>query len=141
MFGIFLQHKRKANIVLGIIILLVAGFFFFGCAPSQLMIEDHLKATQSARDISRDLAEDFLISWPMISGAIDGLFRDRLDELPGRTIDAKKRLDELAKQDTWTDWELGEAGGLGGNIFVSVVKEALKMFRPDLLDLIPVIFL
>ena len=94
----------------------------------------------------RQVAKDYLLIWPMQSGFIKGALGPRMDEMPAQAITAIEELDILAGQYNSTDpnefgdYDLGLSLGLRVRLLGAVVQEALKMYAPDVLDLIPLIF-
>lgn len=97
-------------------------------------------------EATRQVAKDYLVIWPMQSGFIKGALGPRMDEMPAQAVDAISELDVLAEQlntidpNNIKDQDLGLSLGLRVRLLGAVVQEALKMYAPDVLDLIPLIF-
>lgn len=95
---------------------------------------------------ARQVAKDYLLIWPMQSGFIKGALGPRMDEMPAQAIAAINELDLLSEQfasvdpNDIGDYDLGLSLGLRVRLLGEVVQEALKMYAPDLLDLMPLLF-
>jgi hypothetical protein len=83
-----------------------------------------------------EVAKNQLRAWPPLSGAIRGSLD--IDQLPKESVDAMDRLDVLAQDpNSLTDFELGEALGLRIKLINAVIKEIIKEYAPEILELIP----
>lgn len=97
-------------------------------------------------EAARQVAKDYLTIWPMQSGFIKGALGPRMDEMPEQVVAAINELDQLAEQlnaidpNDIKDQDLGLSLGLRVRLLGAVVKEALEMYAPDVLDLIPLLF-
>jgi len=95
---------------------------------------------------ARQVALDYLTIWPMQSGFIKGALGPRMDEMPAQVVDAIDELDRLSDELSLTDpnsigdEDLGLSLGLRVRLLGAVVQEALKMYAPDVLDLVPLLF-
>ena len=96
-------------------------------------------------ETTRQVALNYLSIWPLHSGIIKGALGPRMDELPAQAVDAINELDQLAEQaggdpNSYSDEDLGLSLGLRVRILVSVVGEALKLYAPDVLEFVPMLF-
>lgn len=89
---------------------------------------------------ARVVAEQCLDNWPFVSGFIKGVLGGRINELPNETVQALKRLDEIAAQTETTDYELGEFLGLKAQVIGSVVQIIIEKYAPNAIDFLPLIF-
>lgn len=80
-----------------------------------------------------EIAETYLIIWPVQSGLIRGALGDDLSKLPAEAVKAMGELDELAKRPSvdMTDQDWGYSLGLRVRIMSTIVMEALKIYAPD----------
>jgi len=73
--------------------------------------------------------------WPFTSGTIRGSID--LKNLPQRAVDAMNELDELStKVDTLTDQEIGRGLGLWIQLQISLVRDAIRQFAPEILPML-----
>jgi hypothetical protein len=124
-------------------IILVLFAFLMGCAGMREGVvrvseEDIINA-----QISREVALNLLQTWPINSGFIRGALGDRITEMPEQALNAMDRLDELAieylaGEHEIDDWEAGESLGLRIRLMAATVREALMMFAPEVLQMLPV---
>ena len=97
-------------------------------------------------DAVRESALNWLQIWPMQSGFIKGALGPRVDEMPMQVIEAIDELDLLSEHlstvdpNEIEDYDLGLSLGLRVRLLGAVVEEALKMYAPDVIDLIPLLF-
>lgn len=117
-----------------------------GCAAMRKTATDISSEEVKNLEATRQVAKDYLTIWPMQSGLIKGALGPRMDEMPTQAIAAINELDTLSEKlneadpNSIKDYELGLSLGLRIRLLGSVVQEALKLYAPDVLDLIPVIF-
>lgn len=96
-------------------------------------------------EATRQVAKDYLTIWPMQAGFIQGALGTRIDELPTQAVDAMTELTTLAEKynsdpNLIEDYDLGMSLGLRFRTLGAVVEEALRMYAPDVFDLIPLLF-
>lgn len=80
-----------------------------------------------------EIAETYLLIWPVQSGLIRGALGPDMDKLPAEAVRAMGELDELAKRPSadMTDQDWGYSLGLRVRIMGTIVMEALKLYAPD----------
>lgn len=110
------------------------------CAPfRQAGLEISYEEVENAEAI-REIAYNYLKSWPVFSGLIRGSLGPQMSELPAQAVDAMDELDELAKRlDECSDHELGYSLGLKIRLLSAVVIETLDFYAPELLRYVPII--
>ena len=96
-------------------------------------------------DAVRESALNWLQIWPMQSGFIKGALGPRVDEMPMQVIEAIDELDLLSEHLAGAFYQLLRSpspvgGSLKTRLLGAVVEEALKMYAPDVIDLIPLLF-
>jgi len=116
--------------------LILAATLAFGCSHSGALVNLTAEDVQNA-EAMKAAAENLLKTWPVYSGIMVGALGDRIKDLPQRAIVAMATLDVLASKQGWTDYELGLSLGLRIHIAAATVTEAIKMYAPDLIDLLP----
>jgi len=124
--------KKITIIIIGIIIIIS------GCAQRETLIDLTGEDVKNAEAI-KAMAENLLKTWPIYSGILVGALGDRMKDLPQRAIVAIATLDSLAIQGDWTDYELGLSLGLRVHIAAATVTEAIRLYAPDLLDVLPML--
>lgn len=129
----------KKQIVTLLLCLLVAGCA--GLRQSAIDIsEEEVKNAEAARIV----AVNYLAIWPIQSGIIREALGARLEELPAQAVSAMDELDQLAEQmndpNDYTDYDLGRSLGLRVRLCGSVVQEALEIYAPDIINLVPILF-
>jgi len=98
--------------------------------------EEELKNAEACRTI----ATNYLEIWPIQSGFIRGSLGARIAMLPSQAIDAMDELDALAaKPEALTDNDLGYSLGLRLRMLDEIVLEALKLYAPDVFQMIGVL--
>jgi len=91
-------------------------------------------------DACRTIATNYLEIWPIQSGFIRGALGVRIAMLPSQAIAAMDELDALAeKQEAPTDKDLGYSLGLRLRMLDEIVLEALKLYAPDVFQMIGVL--
>jgi len=112
-----------------------------GCAVLRKSAVDISKEEVKNTDTAREVATNYLLIWPMQSGFIKGALGPRLDELPTQVVEAISELDELSAKDPneIDDYDRGLSLGLRVRLLGAVVREALKQYAPDVLELLPLI--
>lgn len=127
-------------------LLIVALLSLVGCVAIRESALNISAEEVKNNEVTRQVALNYLSIWPMQSGFIQGALGPRLDELPAQAVEAIDELDRLADQLSITDpnsiedWDLGLSLGLRVRLLTAVVQEALEMYAPDVLDLIPLLF-
>lgn len=111
-----------------------------GCqAMRQTALDISLEEVENAKT-TREVALNYLKSWPVFSGLIRGALGPQMQELPLQAVEAMDELDDLAlNADECTDHELGYSLGLRVRLLSAVVIEALKFYAPEMLDFVPII--
>lgn len=112
-----------------------------GCeSMRQTALDISLEEVENAKT-TREVALNYLKSWPVFSGLIRGALGPQMQELPLQAVEAVDALDELATRvDECSDHELGYALGLKIRLLSSVVQEAIKMYAPELIEYVPLLF-
>lgn len=130
--------KRKVLIILASLVLL-AGLI--GCVG---MRGDIVKITEEDKlnaETSRIAAKNLLSTWAVNSGFVRGsLGPDRMNALPMGVVKAMDELDVLANKTIWTDFELGYSLGLRVRLLSEIVAQALKLYAPEVLRYLPLVF-
>ena len=127
----------KKFMALGLVLclLLGSGCAFFRRSALRLSEEDLKNA-----EVSRTIAKNCLKTWPLNSGFIRKALGSSIDKLPKEAVTAMDELDTLAaKKEELTDKEAGEVLGLKVIFAGSLVREAVKQYAPDILDLLPAV--
>ena len=127
-----------------IIVAILSLILLNGCtAMRQATIDISIEEVKNAT-VAREVASNYLSIWPIQSGFIKGALGSRMDEMPQQAINAIEELDQLAAQcidpNNCLDYDLGLSLGLRVRILTSVVGEALKIYAPDIIDLVPMLF-
>jgi uncharacterized protein YceK len=126
-----------------IIILMAIVLIVSGCAGMQKMTLDISKQDLKNAATSRQIAKNFLSTWPLNSGYIRGALGPNIVQLPLSTVFALDELDALAEKyakGKISDVDLGGALGTYTRLLSSVVQNALKIYAPDVLKYIPIVF-
>lgn len=113
-----------------------------GCALTRQTAIDISSEEVENMDAVRVVARNYLSIWPMQSGAIRAALGSRIDALPAQAVEAMDELDDLAAVDdpnSYTDYQLGASLGLRVRILCDLVVEALKMYAPDVLEVVPLL--
>ena len=120
------------------------------CIVLCLMLAGCALIRQTALDVAREEVKNAetacevaglqLEAWPPFSGAVRKALD--VDQLPKKAVDAMDELDELARAykadpNSLDGFQLGGALGLRIKILSEVVKEAIKTYAPDILELVP----
>ncbi|MDD1778547.1 MAG: hypothetical protein LUQ65_10300 [Candidatus Helarchaeota archaeon] len=130
--------RRKILIGLATIILLAT---IFGCGTMRKDIIAIVNEDVANAQTSREAAKKMLSVWLINSGFIrGGLGPARMGELPKGVVDAMDELDKLASKTEWTDFELGMSIGLRVRLLTEIVAQALKLYAPEVLKYIPMVF-
>lgn len=126
----------KTVIALFCTIILICGCTMMRETAIDISEEELLNA-----EMAREVASNYLSMWSIQSGFIRGALGSRIDELPAQAVNAMDELDQLAIADpnSYTDYDLGLSLGLRARLLGSVVQEALRMYAPDILDLLPIL--
>lgn len=137
---------NKLSTIVLIILLTVTVILAEGCSPLR---KNAIKISESeVKNLvaTQEIARNYLKIWPMQSGFIKGALGPRMDEMPEQVVAAINELDQLADQlnnkdpNDIKDYDLGLSLGLRVRLLGAVVQEALSMYAPDVLDLIPLLF-
>jgi len=95
---------------------------------------------------TQTVARNYLQIWPIQSGFIHGALDHRQGEFPEYVIEAMNELDALAAKlgntdpNSIADYDLGLSLGLRVRLLGAVVEEALRMYAPDILGVLPLMF-
>ena len=127
-----MKNKVCIFILIGLISLLTA------CGATRETIinlsESDIKNVEALKVVSRNL----LKSWRFYSGLIRKSLGVSIVRLPSEAITAMEDLDELALTvDELSDYELGSALGSRIMLLGAVVREAIRLYAPSVLDLLP----
>ncbi len=124
-----------------LLILVLISILSFGCAGMRGDIVKIVDEDAANAVISREVAKKLLSSWLINSGFVRGsLGPGRMAELPKGVVDSMDELDKLAKQTIWTDFELGTSLGLRVRLLSEIVAQALKLYAPEVLRYLPLVF-
>lgn len=88
-------------------------------------------------EASKQLARDFLSTWPLNSGFIRASLGENIDKLPHQAVKAMDELDTLAAKTGWSDFELGASLGLRVRMLGSLIVATLQQYFPNVLKDIP----
>lgn len=92
-------------------------------------------------EMLKEMARNHLSAWPTNSGFIKAALGAKINEIPASAVQAMDELDELAAKKEWTDEELGRTIGLRVHLLVTSVREALDLFAPEILNMLPALLL
>lgn len=124
-----------------LLVLTLVTVLCFGCAG---MRGDIVKITEEDKlnaETSRIAAKNLLITWSVNSGFVRGsLGPERMNALPMGVVKAMDELDVMANKTTWTDFELGYSLGLRVRLLSEIVAQALKLYAPEVLRYLPLVF-
>ena len=111
-----------------------------GCSTfRQTALDISIEEVENAKT-TREVALNYLKSWPVFSGLIRGALGPQMQDLPLQAVDAMDELDDLAMRvDECSDQELGYSLGLKIRLLNAVVIEALEFYAPQLLDFLPIL--
>jgi hypothetical protein len=124
-----------------LLVLALVMVLCFGCAGMRGDIVKIVDEDATNAAISREVAKKLLSSWLINSGFVRGsLGPGRMAELPKGVVDSMDELDKLAKKTTWTDSELGYSLGLRVRLLSEIVAQALKLYAPEVLKYLPMVF-
>lgn len=128
---------KKFSVWAFLVMLLIGFLMTSGCANLR---EEIIKVSES--DIKNvaameEAAQNLLLTWPFYSGLIKAAFKDKLEELPAITLQAIAQLDEIAKETDLNRETLGYSLGLRVLMAKGIIREALKQYAPDILELLP----
>ena len=121
-----------------IIILAALVGLLGGCGATRQTIinlsESDIKNVKALKTASRNL----LKSWRFYSGLIRKSLGVSIVRLPSEAITAMEDLDKLALTvGKLSDYQLGQALGSRVMLLGSIVREAIKLYAPSLLDMLP----
>lgn len=119
-------------------LLLISLLFIASCATMRQGIVDISNEEAENVKVMREIAEQCVKDWPVVSGFIRGLIR--INELSNDNISALGRMDEIAAQTEPTDYELGEFLGLKAQMIGSVVQIIIEKYAPNAIEFLPLIF-
>ncbi|KKK89333.1 hypothetical protein LCGC14_2734150 [marine sediment metagenome] len=127
------------------IVSIMTCMVLFGCQVVRKTATDISGEEVKNLETVQQVAKDYLTIWPMQAGFIQGALGPRIEEFPTQAVDAMTELTILAKRynsdpNSIEDYDLGLSLGLRIRLLGVVVQEALEMYAPDLLDLLPLIF-
>lgn len=123
-----------------IIVVILGLFLLIGCGSIRQWAVDLSKEDMANAETSREIARNFLANWPLNSGFIRTGLGARISEFPKQFHEALDELDALAKKPEaeLTDTDLGDSlGYLIIRIPGAIVQEALNLYAPDILKLLP----
>ena len=122
-------------------IILLCTIMICGCTMMRETAIDISEEELLNAEMAREVASNYLSMWSIQSGFIRGALGSRIDDMPAQAVIAMDELDQLANEDpnSYTDYDLGLSLGLRARLLGSVVQEALRMYAPDILDLLPIL--
>ena len=136
-----IKRSLKSLFLFALCAMLFAGPLA-GCAVTR---GDIIKITEEDKlnaETSRSAAKNLLSTWAVNSGFVRGsLGLERMSALPVGVVKAMDELDVLASKTTWTDFELGYSLGLRVRLLSEIVAQALKLYAPEVLKYLPLVFL
>ena len=130
--------KTKIITIKKIIILAALVGLLAGCGATRETIislsEGDIKNVKALKNASRNL----LKSWRFYSGLIRKSLGVSIVRLPSEAITAMEDLDELAlTEGKLSDYELGSALGSRVMLLGATVREAIRLYAPSVLDMLP----
>uniref|UniRef100_A0A6H1ZCU9 Lipoprotein n=1 Tax=viral metagenome TaxID=1070528 RepID=A0A6H1ZCU9_9ZZZZ len=120
-----------------IFVLMLGVMFVMGCSTFRKGLVEMSNQDVKNAEASREAAKNFISTWKLNSGFIRGALGDRITEFPAQFIAALDELDTIADKETLVDYDLGYFLGLRVRSLETIVQETLKMYAPDIFDLIP----
>jgi len=128
-----------------VVILLSMLAVLCGCAAVRETAVNISEEEVLNAETTRTVALNYLSIWPLQSGFIKGALGTRIDGLPVQAVEAMNELDRLAEQisedpNGYSDEDLGLSLGLRVRVLISVVGEALKLYAPDVIKFVPLLF-
>lgn len=118
-------------------IILILAILLSSCSWWHGVVGDAGKIDLQNYDASKQLAKDFLKTWPLNSGFLRGALGEKLQEFPAGVVGAMDQLDRLAMKQEFTDFELGFSLGARVRMLGAIVQEALKLYSPEVLKFVP----
>ena len=124
---------------------IMISLMLFGCQAVRKTATDISGEEVRNLEAARQIANDYLTIWPIQAGFIQGALGPRIEELPTQVVDAMTELTTLAERynsdpNEIVDYDLGLSLGLRVRLLGAIVQEALKMYAPDVLNLLPLLF-
>ena len=109
-----------------------------GCAlfreSATELVDEYVATVETEKEATRKL----LTVWPYRSCQLKAALGSRIDELPGSALEAWDKLDEIAAIEDPDDCELGTASGCWILGTYEVVRKAIELIAPDVLELLPI---
>jgi predicted small lipoprotein YifL len=119
------------------IALLLVLFFVLGCGVMRKGLIEMSREDVKNAEASREAARNFISTWNLNSGFIKGALGDRITEFPMQFVEAMDELDTVANMEESVDYDLGYFLGLRVRTLETLIQETLKMYAPDIFDLVP----
>lgn len=115
--------------------LLVCVMLLGGCATVRQGVLDISEEEMKNAETARMVAKNYLSITAIQIGMLKGAMGERINELPKTAVDAIDELSVLAALDpnSLTDEQLGLSLGLRVRLLCSIVREAIRIYAPDLL--------
>jgi len=110
----------------------IVCLMFGGCVAMRQGVMDVTKENALNIQTARQVAEQCIDDWPVISGFIRGLVRPA--ELSVETVTALARLDEIAAMPEPTDYDLGEFVGLKTRVTADIVRVVIGRYSPNVIE-------
>ena len=119
-------------------VILLMCLMLCGCqAMRQTALDISLEEVENAKT-TREVAYNYLVSWPVFSGLIRGALP--VKELSLQAVEAMDELDELATRvDECSDQELGYSLGLKIRLLNAVIIKTLESYAPEVLQYVPIL--
>lgn len=126
---------RKWFIVFGLCLMLALS----SCGTVRESIIDLSESDIKNVNALKEATVNLMETWPFYSGLIRGALGPRIADLPVSTLVAMDELDIIAKEQEWDAYTLGYSLGLRIQMLSDLVKKALEMYAPDVLELVPLL--
>jgi hypothetical protein len=125
--------RREIRTLIFFALLIVLTLLLSSCAAMRGAAIRISEEEWKNADACREIAETYLLIWPIQSGLIRGALGDDLSKLPSEAVAAMGELDELAKRPSkkMSDQDWGYSLGLRVRIMSTIVMEALRIYAPD----------
>ena len=129
--------NRKSTIVLFFLFLFFTLIFNPGCSTIRRGIVGLGQWDVKNAEATKQMAKDFLSTWPLNSGFIRASLGENIDKLPHQAVKAMDELDVLAGKTGWSDFELGSSLGLRIRMLGSLIVATLQQYFPNVLKDVP----
>jgi hypothetical protein len=126
-----MEEKQMKKLILFMFIFM---FLFTGCSFLRKSLVTLSEEDIKNADATRIAAKNFLTTWNLNYGFIMGMAEDKI---PKVYLDYMEELKTYAdRQESLNDYDLGFTLGRRVLLLASVIKEAVKIYAPDVLKYI-----